>query len=214
MSKITRLFRRFKHRAAGFERQLRLWKRTGKVGHRKQAAKHGRAMRFLRKLIRREKRRSAERVSDQGIAFIASWEGFSPTPYNDPAGHCTVAHGKLLHYGNCTSADYERWGRVSEAEGQRMLRREVEPFASEVLRLVKVPLAQHELDALAAFAYNVGIGAFASSTLLRRLNAGNRKAVPGELSKWTLAGGRELAGLVRRRAAEARIWSDGIYPHS
>jgi lysozyme len=69
-----------------------------------------------------------------------------------------------------------------------------------------VQLSQGQFDALVSFAYNVGVGAFGKSTLLKRVNAGRFEDVPAEFMKWTRGGGIELSGLVRRRRAEVKLW--------
>ena len=84
--------------------------------------------------------------------------------------------------------------------------KDLKKFEAGVSESVTVPLTQNQFDALVSFVFNVGLGAFQKSTLLRKLNAGDYAAVPGELMKWTKAGGKELPGLVRRRRAEAGLW--------
>jgi len=72
---------------------------------------------------------------------------------------------------------------------------------------VKVPVTDNQLLALASFTYNVGEGAFASSTLLKRLNAGENKAnVATEFDKWVYAGGKVSDGLKNRRNAEKTLF--------
>ena len=83
--------------------------------------------------------------------------------------------------------------------------------AKAVDERVKVPLAQHQFDALVSFVFNLGAGAFAESTLLRELNAGRYDAVPLQLDRWVKAGGKTLEGLVRRRKAEGVLFSQGGY---
>ena len=73
------------------------------------------------------------------------------------------------------------------------------------------PLKQHQLDALVSFTFNCGEGALASSTLRKRLNRGEYAAVPQELNKWVMSGGRRLEGLVRRRKAEGALFHNGKY---
>ncbi len=75
---------------------------------------------------------------------------------------------------------------------------------------VKVPLAQHEFDALVAFAYNVGLGAFRKSTLLRLLNKGDKASAAKQFDRWNKAGGKMLAGLTRRRAAERAMFEGKV----
>lgn len=95
---------------------------------------------------------------------------------------------------------------VTEADGDKMLLKELATYEDAVERLVKVPLNQNQFSALTLFVYNVGIGAFTKSTLLKKLNRGQYQAVPAELSKWVKGGGKTLPGLVRRRAAEGALF--------
>ena len=82
-------------------------------------------------------------------------------------------------------------------------------FADAVNLRVTVPLSQHEFDALVCFSYNVGVGAFGTSTLLRLLNQGKREEAAAQLLRWTKAGGRELPGLIRRRRSERVLFRSG-----
>jgi GH24 family phage-related lysozyme (muramidase) len=152
------------------------------------------------------------RISDEGLALIAEFEGFVDHPYNDAAGHATIGYGHLLHHGPVTAADNRRWGTMSRAEGQKLLRKDVRSREAAVSSLVKVPLNQGQFDALVSFVFNLGEGALRESTLLRKLNAGDYSAVPSELARWNKAGGRVLPGLVRRRQAEAARWNAGGDP--
>lgn len=75
--------------------------------------------------------------------------------------------------------------------------------------MVKVPLTVSEESALVDFAFNVGAGNLSHSTLLRLLNAGDFAGAEVEFGKWNHASGRVLAGLTRRRAAEATMFRQG-----
>ena len=68
-----------------------------------------------------------------------------------------------------------------------------------------------DVDALVSFTFNCGEGALAASTLRKRLNRREYAAVPSELNKWVLSGGKKLEGLVRRRKAEGALFSKGRY---
>jgi lysozyme len=72
-------------------------------------------------------------------------------------------------------------------------------------------LNQHQLDALISFTFNCGEGSLAASTLRKRLNRREYAAVPQELNKWVMSGGKRLPGLVRRRKAEGALFSHGKY---
>jgi lysozyme len=152
-------------------------------------------------------------ASDRCVEFIASWEGFFPEVYNDPVGHCTIGYGTLLHLGPCTPADRRQWGTVTKQEARRLLKEELDPT---VVNIVKnsPPLAQHQLDALASFAYNVGLGGYLESTLRRKLLAGDKAGAADEFLRWNKAGGRVLPGLTRRREAERLMFKDGVYKNN
>jgi lysozyme len=96
--------------------------------------------------------------------------------------------------------------KITRDEADAILRRDLGVFERGVNRRVKVGISQNQFDALVSFAFNVGLGAFERSTLLRKLNAGRYGDVPAELMKWTKGGGRELPGLVNRRRDEAGLW--------
>jgi GH24 family phage-related lysozyme (muramidase) len=140
-------------------------------------------------------------------------EGFSDELYDDPAGHCTIGFGHLVHKGKCNGTDATELKYamgIGRQEGETLLRQDVQRFAQLVNRTVLVPLTQAQFDALVDFAYNVGFKAFRSSTLLNKLNAGDYAAVPAQLRRFVKAGGVEQAGLVRRRAREAEMFASGL----
>lgn len=148
-------------------------------------------------------------LSDQGAAWIARWEGFSARPYNDPAGHCTIGYGTLLHLGGCRPRDHARWGSISRAQGLAMLQREARSAGQTVQQAVTVPLTVAQQDMLISFTYNCGAAALRRSTLLRLLQAGGYQAAADQLLRWDWAGGQRLAGLSRRRAGERAIFLHG-----
>lgn len=146
------------------------------------------------------------RASPEILAFIKSFESLRTVAYDDGVGVWTIGYGhtKGVQQGQkITRTQAEDWfrGDVHVAEG--------------ALRLgIKVPLAQHEYDALVSFVFNVGGGNFAKSTLRSLLNELRYEDAAEELPKWRKAGGRVLAGLERRRAAERKLFLEGIYPKS
>lgn len=99
---------------------------------------------------------------------------------------------------------YENGLTLEQAE--QLLDQDLEVFRQKVDELVTVPLTDNRREVLALFAYNIGIGALQSSTLLRELNAGNYDAVPDELRRWTRAGGSEIPELIERREREIELW--------
>ncbi|NTX17970.1 lysozyme [Burkholderia cepacia] len=98
-----------------------------------------------------------------------------------------------------------RYGLVwTQAQAEAALMKDVQGAVGAVNRLVKVPLSQCQFDALVDFVFNLGETRFAGSTMLRLLNAGLYEAAANEFQKWDMAGGVHVAGLLRRRQAEAR----------
>ncbi|HEX7246429.1 MAG TPA: lysozyme [Solirubrobacterales bacterium] len=145
------------------------------------------------------------RLSEAGVKFIAGFEGFRAEAYWDPWGNVwTIAFGH-------TGPDVHQGEKVGRAKGLKLLRSDAATAAQAVKDLVDVELTQKQFDALVSFAYNLGGGALAESTLLKMLNRGNYKGAQQQFKRWTHAGGQELPGLVRRRAAEARLFGGGDY---
>lgn len=151
-------------------------------------------------------------LSQQGAQFIAAFEGFRAQLYNDAAGHATIGYGHLVHHGPMNGSEPAEFkAGISHERALQLLTHDAASAAAEVNRSVTRGLNQHQFDALVSFVFNCGAGAFHKSTLLKKLNAGDDQAVPSELRRWTKAGGRELAGLVRRRTAEGNLFTHGRY---
>lgn len=155
------------------------------------------------------------RLSERGLAALCALEGFRARPYRDVAGQMTVGYGHLMTRPEVLTGkirigmDYVslRDGRgLSEAEGRALLAQDVAVAERAVTDWVMMPLGVREADALIIFTYNVGAGAFGKSTLLKKLNAGEYKAVPEQLRRWVYAGGEWCEGLENRREAEIKIW--------
>lgn len=153
-------------------------------------------------LARRQAVKEAQRpqaISPRGVRFIADFEGFRSCRYVDPVGVLTIGYGH-------TGPDTARMPCLSRAQAQQLLDRDLDRFEAAVRRLVKVPLTQGAFDAVTSFAFNCGEGALSSSTLLAKLNRRDYQGAAREFGRWNKGGGRVLAGLTRRRAAEAALF--------
>lgn len=138
------------------------------------------------------------------IGLIKQFEGLRLRAYRCAAGRLTIGYG---HTGDVKPEDV-----ITAHQADAILDVDLDRIARGVSLWLKdgaAPVAQHEFDALVSFAFNVGVGALARSTLLRRLNNGDRAGAAAEFSKWRIGGGRELPGLVRRRAAERALFLGG-----
>lgn len=145
------------------------------------------------------------KTSQRGIDLIKQFEGFSAEPYLCPGDVWTQGYG--------TTLGVDRNGSpITREKAEQWLRRDLRVFENDINSMVKVPLTQNQFDALVCFVYNVGPGAFTKSTLLKLLNRGEYDKVPYELARWNKAGGKTLAGLTRRRVAEAALWSEDALP--
>jgi lysozyme len=143
-------------------------------------------------------RRGATELSEDGAAFIASWEGFRALAYQDVVGVWTIGYGH--------TAGVRPGQTVTRAEALKLLMQDASIAEAAVRSGVAVRLNQHQFDALVSFVFNVGTGAFQGSTLRAVLNAGRYGAVPGELMRWVNAGSHPVQGLVNRRRAEADLF--------
>jgi lysozyme len=114
-----------------------------------------------------------------------------------------------LTIGYGTTAGVKAKQVITEAKAEELLAKDLRAFETSITNSVKVPLQPHQFDALAAFVYNVGVGSFKGSTLLKELNKGNYDAVPAQMLRWNKGGGKVLAGLTRRRTCEAHLFATG-----
>ena len=138
------------------------------------------------------------KVSQECIDLVKFFEGFEPRAYLCPANVWTIGYGRTK---NVKEGD-----ELTELQAERDLLEELDEFAEQVLNTVKISLDQNELDALTSWTYNLGVGNLQSSTLLKKLNSGDKNSVPSEMIRWNKAAGKVLAGLTRRREAEAKLW--------
>ncbi len=109
------------------------------------------------------------KTSDKGLALIKSFEGFSARPYLCPAGVPTIGYGATYYPDGRRVTMQDK--PVTEADATAMLRSMLASYEAGVSRYVLVPLTQGQFDALVSFAYNLGLSALKSSTLLRLVNA-------------------------------------------
>lgn len=142
-------------------------------------------------------------MTEEGLALIREWEGFRGRAYRDAVGVWTIGFG---HTSMAGAPEVSPGLEISRAQAEKILAHDVETFARGIASAVTATLSGNEFSALVSFAYNVGLGNFRSSSVLKALNAGDRAAVPRRLQLWVKAGGRTLPGLVKRRAAEAALF--------
>jgi lysozyme len=153
-------------------------------------------------------------MSENGLELLKQWEGFKSKLYKDSAGLPTIGVGHLLTKSELTSGkitinnvavDYANG--LTDQQILDLLSQDVDPAAAAVTARVKVTLSQNQFDALVSFTFNVGIGAFSGSTLLKVLNQSQYNQVPDQLLRWNKAGGKVVPGLTNRRQNEIKLWN-------
>lgn len=142
-------------------------------------------------------------TSEKGIALIKEFEGCKLTAYRDSVGVWTIGYG----WTQPVDGKPIRSGMTIKQEtAERLLKTGLVSYESDVSRLVKVGLTQGQFDALVSFTYNLGARSLSTSTLLRKLNAGDYAGAADEFLRWNKAGGKVLNGLTRRREAERALF--------
>jgi lysozyme len=144
------------------------------------------------------------KMTEEGFVLIKHFEGFRANAYRDAVGVWTIGYG---HTAMAGAPDVKSGMTISASEGERILTRDVDVFARGVQQLVRVAISDTQFSSLVSFAYNVGLGNFRKSSVLAAVNRQDFQAVVRRLQLWNKAGGRVLPGLVRRRAAEAALFS-------
>ncbi len=142
-------------------------------------------------------------TSEKGIALIKQFEGCKLTAYQDSVGVWTIGYG----WTQPVEGKPIRAGMTIKQEtAERLLKTGLVSYESDLSRLVKVGLTQGQFDALVSFTYNLGARSLSTSTLLRKLNAGDYTGAADEFMRWNKAGGKVLKGLTRRREAERALF--------
>ncbi len=138
-------------------------------------------------------------VGPDGRELLEHYEGLRLTAYQDSVGVWTIGYGDTenVHEGMT----------ITQAEAdERLNGRLSRDFVPGVLAVLKRESSQSQFDAMVCFAYNVGIGALTSSTLLRLFNSGDIAGAADQFPRWDKAGGQSLKGLRKRRAAERALF--------
>ena len=153
------------------------------------------------------------KLSDKGYDLIKKFEGYSDRPYKCPAGIPTIGYGNTYYHNGVKVKITDK--QITREYANEILAHTADEFASDVMKLVKSKISVNQLNALTAFAYNVGIGentpnrksGLAGSTLLKLVNINpNDAMIAKEFLKWNKAGGKVLNGLTNRRIAESALY--------
>jgi len=144
-------------------------------------------------------------LDNKGYLFITKHEGLSLKPYLCPAKIPTIGYGNTYYSDGkrVTLLDKD----ITKQQAFEMFKEIANRFAKRVDELVTSNINQNQFNALVSFAYNVGTGNFASSTLLKKINKNpNDLTLKAEFLRWNKAGGKVLNGLTNRRNEEADLY--------
>ena len=131
-------------------------------------------------------------------ALVRHFEGCKLQAYLDSACIPTIGYG---HTRGVKISD-----RCSQEQADLWLTQDLDDAGAAVASLVKVPLTQDQFDSLSSFTFNLGARRLAESTLLSLLNKGDYQGAALQFSRWVRSGTKILDGLVKRRAAEAKLF--------
>jgi lysozyme len=136
-------------------------------------------------------------ISVAGLFSISSHEGFRSKAYRDPVGIPTIGYGE--------TKGVQMGDTITQKDALDRLKTSADEHGRGMARCIKVPISQNEYDAYLSFTYNVGVGKFCGSTLVKKLNQGDYPGACKELLKWDKAGGKVLPGLTKRRQHEYKL---------
>ena len=142
-------------------------------------------------------------VSNKGVDLICEFEGEQLIAYDDGVGVWTIGFG-TIKYPN--GVRVKKGDTCTLDQAKEYMRHDLIEFEHTVNSSVKVPLNQNQFDALVSLAYNIGSNAFKSSTLVKKLNAGDYQGAADQFNVWVNAGGKRMQGLVNRRDREKLLF--------
>ncbi len=143
------------------------------------------------------------KVSSKGLELIKEFEGFSSVAYLCSAKKATIGYGNTFWE---DGTPVKIGDQISKERAETLLKHVVDNFSVAVEVDIKIEVTQNQFDALVSLAYNIGLGAFKNSTLLRQLNRGNFVGASQEFLRWDKSNGKPLLGLTRRREREKLLF--------
>ena len=141
------------------------------------------------------------KVSEKGLELICSFEGCRLTAYKCQAGRWTIGYGH-------TGKEVVEGLQITQARASDFLLLDVNQVLKMLRTELRVPVRQCQLDALVSLGFNIGVDALRRSTLMRLVKRNpDDLNIQGEFNRWVYVKGVVSNGLVRRRAAEAKLYA-------
>jgi lysozyme len=146
------------------------------------------------------------KISKNGIDLITKFEGFKSRPYLCPSGIPTIGYGNTYYPDGMKVKISDP--PVNENQANELLKSILSKFESGVNQCLIKSINQNQFDALVSFAFNIGMGNFKKSTLLKKVNINPvDPTIKNEFLRWNKSGGKVLNGLIRRRESEYSLYS-------
>jgi lysozyme len=143
-------------------------------------------------------------IDQEGLDLIASFEGCVLHTYRDVVGVLTIGYGHALRAGD----GFGPASTICHEEALKLLHDDAQRVVQEINTHVTVPLTQHQFNSLVSLGFNIGCGALDSSTLIKKLNAGDYAGADAQFAVWRMAGGKPNAVLEHRRQREALLFAE------
>lgn len=144
------------------------------------------------------------KISNKGLELIKEFEGFSANAYLCPAKIPTIGYGNTFWEDGRKVRIGEQ---ISKSKALELLEFVAnKDFADKIFPFIEVSISQNQFDAMVSLAYNIGVGAFSNSTLLKRVNVKDFLGAGNEFLKWDKSNGKPLLGLTRRRQREKELF--------
>ena len=145
------------------------------------------------------------KISNRGLELIKDFEGLSLKPYLDVVNIPTIGWGNTF-YEDGTKVTLKDKPITEERANELLEVIANRDFADKIFPKIRVPVSQNQFDAMVSLAYNIGVGNFLKSTLLKKVNAGDFAGASEEFLRWNKAGGKEVLGLTKRREREKQLF--------
>lgn len=140
------------------------------------------------------------KFSMQCVKLIKKYEGFKSTPYICAGNKKTIGYGTTVY-----DEKYNSLG-INSSDAEKLLIKDLNEIFRQVSAVIEIRLNKNQIDAICSLVYNIGIGNFRDSTLLKLINENKLLDCPQEFVKWRIAQGKILRGLIKRRLEEALIF--------
>jgi len=143
------------------------------------------------------------KINTAGLDLIRRWEGLRLTAYQDSVGIWTIGYGHTAEAGPPAP---KAGMKITEKEADDILKRDLGQYERAVTKAISVAPTSNQFAAMVSLCYNIGPANFATSTVVKLVNAGDPRGAAEVFLRWNKAGGKVLAGLTHRREDEKKLF--------